>query len=613
MPNQFFFYRDDYQIEVDIEDHFATDYWLFEQFIGDQLWAWGDNTFGAVGDNTNTVSRSTPRQEFTSSTNWDQISASDNVLAVKTNGTLWAWGRDSGGELGDNTSLIDKSTPVQVGTATNWKQISASSSHSTAIKTDGTLWSWGVNTVGQLGDGTVTAKSTPVQVGTATNWKQVTAGSTYTLAIKTDGTLWSWGQNSNGQLGDGTIAVRVIPTQEFTSSTNWKQVEAGSGHTVAIKTDGTLWAWGRNDNGQIGDNTQGTLGANSRSTPRQVGTATNWKQVDAGGGTTAAIKTDGTLWAWGGNSAGQVGDNTNASRSTPTRVGTSNNWKQVSVGLNNIGAIKTNGTLWTWGWNANGQLGDNTLLSRSTPIQEFTSSTNWKKISFGANLSVAVKTGVDINFSNTGYYTTFRLSPGTASPTCSNSNLGADYPPLDFYGSWTGLTNASSDDAFVNVPLPFTWTFNSVGYTNVQQVSNSYITFGTSNFVTFTGLSASNPAVPKLFLGAADHSFQRVSYVSTSNFVRIRHEGTAATSGTVGSPNIVLETTFFNPTLFGGSNYVEVRVGRHAGTAGALATFGIATASAYLASGTMQQYQSYVFAGNSTGTTWTLYQGYYIR
>jgi alpha-tubulin suppressor-like RCC1 family protein len=205
--------------------------------------------------------------------------------------------------LGDNT-LGFRSTPLQVGTATNWRQVGAGRNHSLAIKTDGTLWAWGWNRYGQIGDnssgtGAVpnsNTRSTPRQVGTATNWKDVaTSIGHHSAAIKTDGTLWCWGYNSHGQIGDNTAATsiaRSTPRQEFTSSTNWKQVSAGYDHTLAIKGDSTLWVWGRNNLGQIGDNSANNTNF-ERSTPRQEFTSsTNWKQVDGGTYNSIAVKSD---------------------------------------------------------------------------------------------------------------------------------------------------------------------------------------------------------------------------------------------------------------------------------------------------------------------------------
>jgi alpha-tubulin suppressor-like RCC1 family protein len=361
---------------------------------GLRLFVWSSNTSGALAQNDN-IDRSTPVQEWTSSANWKQVSGYESIAGIKSDGTLWCWGLNSYGQLGDNTNdggvagTNSRSTPRQERTSsTNWKQVSMGSYTTTAIKTNGTLWSWGSNDSGQIGDNTQNNfRSTPRQeITSSTNWKQVSTAFYHTAAIKTDGTLWCWGANSYGQIGDNTIAVRSTPRQEITSSTNWKQVSASTYHTAALKTDGTLWCWGRNSFGQLGDNTLA-----SRSTPRQeITSSTNWKQVSAGGYNTTGIKTNGTLWVWGQNSYGQIGDNTTGvsagdgtnSRSTPRQeITSSTNWKQVNSAGTLMMAIKTDGTLWGWGFNQTGEIGDNTNITRSTPRQEFTSSTNWVQCS----------------------------------------------------------------------------------------------------------------------------------------------------------------------------------------------------------------------------------------
>jgi alpha-tubulin suppressor-like RCC1 family protein len=201
-----------------------------------------------------------------------------HTAAVKTDGTLWCWGNDSYGQLGDNSSTVRSSPVTTVAGGTNWKQVSCGGYHTAAIKTDGTLWTWGLNTFGKLGDNTASSRSSPVTTaGGGTNWKQVAGGVNHTAAIKTDGTLWTWGRNADGQLGDNTLVSKSSPVTTVAGGTNWKQVAGGGSHTAAIKTDGTLWTWGSNANGRLGDNT-----ATTRSSPVQpVGSFTNWKQVAA--------------------------------------------------------------------------------------------------------------------------------------------------------------------------------------------------------------------------------------------------------------------------------------------------------------------------------------------
>ena len=356
------------------------------------LWSWGYNTQGELGDNT-TTGKSIPVQTITYGSKWKLVSGGGyHTAAVKTDGTLWLWGHNSNGQLGDNT-ITQRSSPVQTVTFdTNWKLVACGNYHTAAIKTDGTLWTWGQNNNGQLGDNTTTNRSSPVQTVTfGTNWKLVSCGRYYTAAIKTDGTLWSWGNNSNaGSLGDNTRTNRSSPVQTVTFGTNWKLVSCGREHTAAIKTDGTLWTWGRNAEGQLGDNT--TTG---KSSPVQTVTfATNWKFVSSStcGYHTAAIKTDGTLWTWGRNTNGQLGDNTNTGRSSPVQTVTfGTNWKSLSCGGLHTFAIKTDGTLWGWGVNSLGMLADNTTTPKSSPIQTIAYGTNWKLVAGGQYHTAAIK------------------------------------------------------------------------------------------------------------------------------------------------------------------------------------------------------------------------------
>jgi alpha-tubulin suppressor-like RCC1 family protein len=369
------------------------------------LWTCGYNWFGQLGNNDfiSKANTSSLVQTVAGGSNWKQVAAGNNhTAAIKTDGTLWLCGYNINGQIGDNTT-VNRTSPVQtIAGGTNWKQVACGGWHTAAIKTDGTLWMWGYNGSGNLGDNTYTQKASPVQtIAGGTNWKQVACGAIHTAAIKTDGTLWTWGYNLYGNLGDSTTVWKSSPVQTIAGGTNWKQVAAGYQHTAAIKTDGTLWLWGHGGSGRLGDSNITTV----RSSPVQtIAGGTNWKQVSCGGTHTAAIKTDGTLWTWGSNYVGQLGDSTKrltsvSNRSSPVQtVAGGTNWKQVSCGgedggmnNNSTSAIKTDGTLWIWGSNTFGQLGDSTTNDKSVPIQTITGGNNWKQVSLGARHTAAIQ------------------------------------------------------------------------------------------------------------------------------------------------------------------------------------------------------------------------------
>ena len=269
-----------------------------------------------------------------------------------------------------------------------WKTIAAGRYYTMAIKSDGTLWGWGANNFGQIGDGTTVDRPTPVQVGSDTHWSKVYAKFSHTIGIKDDGTLWAWGYNRYGQLGDGTIADKHEPRQEPSKSTNWTMAAIGYYHTVALKNDGSLWASGRNNYGQLGDNTI----VDKHVFTKIANPADKWTAVAAGYYHSLAIKDDKTLWAWGHNNYGQLGDNTTADKHVPTQENAGDkDWAFVAAGYNHSLALKDDGSLFGWGINNYAQIGDGSRTNRHIPTQEASAATDWVEIDGGNSQSVARK------------------------------------------------------------------------------------------------------------------------------------------------------------------------------------------------------------------------------
>ena len=354
------------------------------------MWSWGQNGLGQLGDNTSGINKSSPVQIGTD-TNWVSISTGNaHALALKNNGTLWSWGYGFSGELGINLGSIQRSSPVQIGTDTNWTKIAADGGHSLAIRTNGTLWSWGDNSYGAVGDNTVVNRSSPVQIGTRTDWTNIQkggggGGNSFSYAIRSDGTLWGWGYALQHNLG---LFVPANQPSKVDTVLSFSSIATGGSHTMALRSDGTLWGWGLNSSGQLGNSST----ISTTSSPVQIGTLNNWSKIFVGWSNTMAIKSDGTLWSWGVNTYGMVGDNTSTGRISPVQIGTLTNWSTLALGNNHALALKTDGTLWSWGYNGNGELGQSLISStnRSSPVQVGTRN-DWTWIGAGSNQSLAVR------------------------------------------------------------------------------------------------------------------------------------------------------------------------------------------------------------------------------
>ncbi len=351
------------------------------------VWTWGLNNCtlgsgdcGKLGDGTKT-NRLIPTQ-VRGPGNAGYLTSITAIMggehanyAVKSDGTVWAWGGNFVGQLGDGT-FINTVTPVQVSGLTSVASLGGRGYHNLAVKSDGTVWAWGWNSRGQLGHDTSaspcpyslagTCSNVPVQVIGITNPLTVTGGGFFSLALMPDHKLKAWGANESGQLGDGSYTDRPAPVDVSSVLSNVIQVSAGWKHAVALTSAGTVWTWGDNASGEIGNGITSTVGVN---VPVQVAGLSNVIAVSAGDRYTAILKGDGTVWSWGWNGFGQLGDGTFTDRSSPVQA----------VGLTNVIAIaardyhtiviKSDGSVWAWGSGGNGELGNNDARDKSTPVR----------------------------------------------------------------------------------------------------------------------------------------------------------------------------------------------------------------------------------------------------
>lgn len=319
------------------------------------------------------------------------VTGGNGTIGLRSDGTVWSAGYNGYGQVGDGTTTQRYSFTQVVGGPSAFACVGVGNMSSYGIGTDGTLWAWGLNNRGQLADGTTTSRSLPSKVGTSTAWKYVAGGPYSAYALKNDGSLWAWGDNQYGQLGIGstTPSMTTAPVRVGTASDYFKVVAPAqnSQFAFAVKTDGTLWAWGINGMNNLGDGT-----AMPSYAPIRIGTASNWVTAGANNYGGYAINTLGELYGWGYNAYGQIGDGTTVSKASPVRVGTDTDWKSIYGGMYAAAALKTDGTVWAWGANDYGQLGNGTKASTSVPVRWGTSS-DVQQLSSGPYTVAAIDSG----------------------------------------------------------------------------------------------------------------------------------------------------------------------------------------------------------------------------
>jgi len=335
------------------------------------LWAWGLNWRGELADGTGKDSSVPvltrgpdgvdPLKNLVA-----VVSTGAHVMGLDADGKLFGWGFNRYGQIGNGTAADEVLLPTPVkgpggkGTLDGVTTVAAGGYHTLAVRSGGTVWAWGHNAEGRLGDGTKTERHTPVAVKGLAAVIAVAAGVKHSLALRADGTVWAWGDNLYGELGDGTVTTRLVPVK-VAGLSGIKAIAAGWHHSMALAKDGTAWTWGCNHFGQLGNGTR-----LDRKAPVQVKGLTGVKAIDAGGLHSLAIKTDGTLWAWGWNYRGQLGDATVTDRTAPVRVkgthakGFLGNVAAIDGGGAHTVALLGDGTMLLWGGNGRGQIGNGT-------------------------------------------------------------------------------------------------------------------------------------------------------------------------------------------------------------------------------------------------------------
>src|SRR3989344_5651709 len=338
-------------------------------------WNWGLGTSGQLGDNT--ILSKSPPVSVVGAHSFNAIAtgggaAIGSSFALKTSdGSLWTWEASASDQLGDNT-IQNRSSPISVVGAHSFNIIAAGNALASALKTsDGSPWTWGANTNGWLGDNSIASRSSPISVVGAHSFNMIAQGGIttggFSMALKSsDGSVWTWGLSTSGQLGENVSGNRSSPVS-VVGAHSFNTIAAGGTHSMALKSsDGSVWNWGLGTSGQLGE----SASAVSRSSPVSVVGTHSFNAVSAGGTQSMALKSsDGSVWTWGLGTSGQLGDGGNfVSRSSPVSVVGAHSFVKIAMGILSGYALKTDGSIWAWGTRADGRLGDNTDSFVASPV-----------------------------------------------------------------------------------------------------------------------------------------------------------------------------------------------------------------------------------------------------
>lgn len=326
---------------------------------------WGSNTYGELGNGANGTVEHHP-VAASGLTGMTVIGGGASfTVALKNDSTVWTWGSNADGELGNGSVAGFSNIPVQVGSLTSVVSIARGIQNACALRSDGTVWNWGYNGYGELGNGTVNGfNNIPVQVSGLTGITAIAGGAYHSLALKKDGTVWAWGYNGSGELGNGNNTNTLVPVQ-VSGLTGVTAIACGNSFSIVIRNDSTVWTWGSNLEGELGNG----VSNNGSYFAVQVSGLTKVIAIAGGVHHTLALKKNGTVWAWGYNGLGQLGNGTNKDSNIPVQVNGLSGITAVAAGYAHSLAMKNNGKIWDWGYNNFGQLGNGNNTDSNVPIE----------------------------------------------------------------------------------------------------------------------------------------------------------------------------------------------------------------------------------------------------